>query len=68
MEIFAISFLVFVIVSAALAIGLLFGRDPIHGGCRPDGSKGSCTGKRNCTLSCAKRREQTKFQETRDVR
>ncbi len=48
METFAISFLVFIIFGAALAIGLLFGRGPIHGGCRPDGAQGSCAEKGDC--------------------
>ena len=58
MEIFAISFLVFVIFSAALAIGLLLGRGPLHASCRPDGAKGGCAQKGNCALTCAKRRRQ----------
>jgi hypothetical protein len=64
MEIFAISFLVFVTVSLALAISLLLGRGPIHGSCRPDGSNGSCAEKGNCALPCAKRREQSAIRET----
>ncbi|WP_455201978.1 hypothetical protein [Kaarinaea lacus] len=63
MEIFVISFLVFIIVSAALAIGLMSGRGPVHGGCRPDSSKGSCAEKGSCTLRCAKRRKQSTIQE-----
>ncbi len=58
MEVFAISFLVFTAVSVALAIGLLLGQGPMHGGCRPDGSKASCTAKGGCSSTCAKRREQ----------
>ena len=55
MEIFVISFLVFVVVSVALAIGLLFGRGPIHGSCHPN-DDGDCVKKGNCALRCAKRR------------
>ena len=64
MEVFIISFLVFVVFSLALAIGLLLGRGPIHASCRPDGSKGSCAHKGHCTLPCAKRRDQVKLGET----
>lgn len=63
MEIFAISFLVFVIFSIALAIGLLLGRGPIHGSCRPEGSNRSCAKKSNCTLLCARRRSQSTTRE-----
>ncbi len=65
MEIFAISFLVFLIVSAALAIGLLMGRGPIHSGCRSDGSKGNCAEKGSCALGCNKRRELSTMRETK---
>ena len=58
MEIFVISFLVFVVVSAALAIGLLFGRAPIHGSCHSNDG-GGCAEKGNCVLRCAKRRKQS---------
>jgi hypothetical protein len=57
MEIFVISFFVFVLVSAALAIGLFVGRGPIDGGCQSN-SGGSCAEKGNCGLRCAKRRKQ----------
>ncbi len=59
MEIYAISFLIFVAFGAALAIGLLLGRGPIHGSCRPD-----CAGKGSCTIPCEKRRKQSKIGET----
>jgi hypothetical protein len=62
MEIFAISFLVFTIVSAALEIGLLLGRGPIHGSCHPDDG-GSCAETGKCGLRCAKRRLPTKNRE-----
>ena len=63
MEIFAISFLVFVAFSVALAIGMLLGRGPLHASCRPDGSKGGCANKDNCALRCAKRHGQSTFGE-----
>jgi hypothetical protein len=63
MEVFAISFLVFTAVSVALAIGLLMGHGPMHGGCRPDGPKGSCAAKSGCSSICAKRREQQATRE-----
>ena len=62
MEIFVISFLVFVVVSVGLAIGLLFGRGPIHGRCHPN-EDGSCAEKGNCGLRCAKRRLATTNRE-----
>jgi hypothetical protein len=64
MEIFAVSFLVFIISCAALAMGLWFGRGPIHGGCRPDDS-GGCAQKGNCSMNlrCANRRAQTASRE-----
>lgn len=64
MEIFVISFLVFIVASAALAIGLLFGRGPIHGGCRPDDKNESCAETGKCGLRCAKRRVHTANRET----
>ena len=66
MEIFTISFLVFVIFSVALAIGLLLGRGPIHGSCRPDGLNGSCAKKGNCALLCEKRCSQSTTRETNE--
>ena len=54
-EIFIISFLIFIAVSAALAIGVMLGRGPIHGRCHPD-ENGSCAEKGNCAVRCAKRR------------
>jgi hypothetical protein len=56
MEIFIVSFFVFLVSCAALAAGQWFGRDPIKGGCRPDGSSGKCPSPGNCSLSCASRR------------
>ena len=58
MEIFVISFLVFIMVSAALAIGMLLGRGPIHGRCHP-GEDGSCGETGKCGLRCEKRRLST---------
>ncbi len=55
MEIFVISFLIFIMVSAALAIGVMFGRGPIHGRCHPD-EDGSCAETGNCAVRCEKRR------------
>ena len=63
MEIFAISFLIFITASLALAISLLLGRGPIHGGCRPDGSEGGCAKKGACALPCAKRRKTSTTRE-----
>jgi hypothetical protein len=64
MEIYAISFLVFVVFALALALGLLLGRGPIRGSCRPVGAEGSCT--KNCShaLTCRKRRPAS---ETREI-
>jgi len=59
MEIFAISFFVFLASCAALAIGLAFGRGPIHGGCRPGDSSVGCAKTANCSLRCEKRRVPT---------
>lgn len=56
MEVFVISFLVFIVVSAALAIGLLFGRGPILGSCHSNDG-GGCAEKGNCALRCANRRK-----------
>ncbi len=66
MEVFAISFLVFIIVGAALAIGLFFGRGPIHGRCHPD-KDGVCAEKGNCAASCEKRRVAATNRETSNV-
>ena len=63
MEIFAISFFVFLASCAALAIGLWFGRGPIHGSCRPGDSSGNCAKTASCGLRCAKRRVQKTNQE-----
>jgi len=62
MEIFVISFLVFIVVSAAMAIGLFVGRGPIHGGCHPNDG-GNCAEKGNCGLRCAKRRKKSTIRE-----
>ena len=56
MEVFVISFLVFIVVSAALAIGLLFGRGPILGSCHSNDG-GGCAEKGNCAQRCANRRK-----------
>ena len=53
--VFAVSFLVFIIVGAALAIGLFVGRDPIQGRCHPD-KDGVCAEKGSCGVRCEKRR------------
>jgi hypothetical protein len=53
MEIFIVSFFVFLISCAGLAAGQWFGRDPIHGGCRPGGESGDCTRKDLCSGRCA---------------
>ncbi len=66
MEIFAISFLVFVVFSIALAIGLLLGRGPIHGRCHPS-EDGSCAEKGNCAVRCEKRRLKTTNRESGNV-
>ncbi len=63
MEIYAISFLVFVVFAMALAIGLLLGRGPIRGSCRPDGPDGNCAHDCSHALTCARRRQRSKNRE-----
>lgn len=62
-EIFVISFLIFIVVSAALAIGVMLGRGPIHGRCHPD-EDGGCAETGNCAVRCTKRRLSTTDRET----
>ena len=63
MEMYVISFLIFVLVSAALAIGLLLGRGPIHGRCHSD-DEGGCAETGSCADRCEKRRSATTDGET----
>jgi len=58
MEIFLISFLVFLVSAAALAAGQWFGREPIKGGCRPGDATGDCAHSGTCVLRCAARRRE----------
>jgi hypothetical protein len=60
MEIFFISFLVFLISCAGLAAGQWFGRDPIRGGCRPDNDPRTCARKDACNGLCSIRDVKTK--------
>jgi hypothetical protein len=55
MEIFIVSFLIILVSCAGLAAGQWFGRDPIHGGCRPGDASGGCKRSGPCNLRCANR-------------
>jgi len=57
MEIIFISFVVILLSCGGLAIGQLFGRKPINGGCRPT-SAGHCAQTESCSLRCIKRKQQ----------
>ena len=56
MQLVFISFVVILLSCGALAIGQLFGRKPINGGCRPS-SAGQCAHTESCSLRCIKRRQ-----------
>jgi hypothetical protein len=56
MEIFLFSFFIFLVSCGGLAAGQWFGRDPIHGGCRPGDRSGKCARKDKCAGLCSIRR------------
>jgi hypothetical protein len=57
MQLIFISFVIILLSCGALAIGQLFGRKPINGGCRPS-SASHCAQTESCSLRCIKRRQQ----------
>ena len=63
MEIFIITFLVFLLVCLALAVGQLFGQGPLHASCRPKENGEGCANEGHCSRPCPRRRQSATVRE-----
>lgn len=52
MEIFVISFIVYILTALAVGIGILFRGQPMHAGCQGKTDKPSCQYKFSCHGQC----------------